>query len=140
MPTSDSHVRLASGAIPVGRALAVAIGALLTLAGCEADECALDGTVWLGPRPNCPPGPDISYGGCGAPRFLFAECAAQLQVEDTLMDFTYRVAGQTVELTSGGTAPPSSATLGAGDTLSYQGREYTLTTSDPDEYWYGERP
>jgi hypothetical protein len=140
MPASDSRVRLAPGRRPACRALAVATSALLTLAGCQADECALDGTVWLGPSPNCPPGTDNSYGACNAPRILFAECAAQLQVADTLMDFTYRVAGQTVELTSGGTAPPSSATLGAGDTLSYQGREYTLTTSDPDEYWYGDRP
>ncbi|MCA9577802.1 MAG: hypothetical protein R3B40_16595 [Polyangiales bacterium] len=64
----------------------------------------------------------------------------QLQVADTIRSFTYRVVGQTVELTSSGTAPVSAASLGADDTLSYERREYTLTMSDPDEYWFGERP
>ncbi|MCB9659643.1 MAG: hypothetical protein H6726_18495 [Sandaracinaceae bacterium] len=114
--------------------------ALLPLAGCEADECALDWTVWLGPNPNCPPGTDNSYGACSAPRLLFEGCAVQLQVADTIRSFTYRVVGQTVELTSSGTAPVSAASLGADDTLSYERREYTLTMSDPDEYWFGERP
>ena len=120
------------------RMLALLIGALLS--GCEADECALDGTVWLGPNPNCPPGSDNSYGACTAPRFLFSQCAAQLHDADTYMTFTYRVSRGVVELTSEGTVPPSSATLGDGDTMIYRGEEYTLTTGDPDESWWGDRP
>jgi hypothetical protein len=111
--------------------------AVFALGGCDDDPCALDGTAWLGPDPGCAPGADNSYGACSRDRMLFDACSMQLQHADTIQTFSYRVVGQVVEMTSYGTVPVSEATLGAGDTLMFRGKTYTLTGDDASGYWFG---